>query len=270
MSERGTASNALIIRVMIIKLLTLNVWHGGKLMDPMLAFLERENPDILLIQEASNETQPDRPPYCRTVQMIQDRLHYEATDFAPAFTLVLPELKVERGNAVLSRFQITSSRSTFFNEPYSDHYIDEPANFATSPRNLQHVTLDTPAGNIDVFNFQGVWDLAGDNYSPARQRMSDVIIEAISGLENVLLAGDTNAKPTNQAIRRVDEHLRSVYGHDLTTTFNMRRKTNPGYATAVVDMIFASPSFELLSRQCPDIDVSDHLPVIATFKIDEH
>jgi endonuclease/exonuclease/phosphatase family metal-dependent hydrolase len=253
-----------------IKVLTLNVWHGGKLLEDMLAFLESENADILVVQEAYNDPRPELPPNFRTVEMIQNRLHYPATDFAPTFLQIMPALKSERGNAIFSRFPITHRDVTFFNEPYSDEYYDESPYFATSPRNLQHVSLNTPAGQINVFNLQGVWDLDGDSYSLPRIRMSDIIIQSIKDKPNVILAGDTNAKPTNEAILRIEKHLHNVFARELTTSFNMRHKMNPGYATAIVDMIFTSPAFQIVSHECPDIDISDHLPLIATLQLAKH
>lgn len=47
----------------------------------------------------------------------------------------------------------------------------------------------------------------------------------------------------------------------------MRRKSNPGYATSVVDMIFTSPDIRVVSKSCPDVDLSDHFPLIATLEI---
>ena len=47
----------------------------------------------------------------------------------------------------------------------------------------------------------------------------------------------------------------------------MRRKINPGYATAVVDMVFASSRLKILDHQCPDVDISDHLPLVVKIEI---
>jgi endonuclease/exonuclease/phosphatase family metal-dependent hydrolase len=47
----------------------------------------------------------------------------------------------------------------------------------------------------------------------------------------------------------------------------MHRKDNPGYATAAVDMLFVSPGIKIIDRQCPDVDISDHLPVVATLEV---
>lgn len=123
------------------------------------------------------------------------------------------------------------------------------------------------ATEINFFNFQGVWDMDGDNYSPKRKKMSEVILEEIKDKPNVIVLGDTNAKPTNPAIKNIERELKSVFGSSAQTTFNMRRKDNPGYAAAAVDMIFVSPNIKILETSIPNIDISDHLPLVTTIKI---
>ena len=125
----------------------------------------------------------------------------------------------------------------------------------------------TSSSDLDGEPLTFGWDLNGDNFSEQRRRMSNVIIAESAGKPNVLLAGDTNAKPTNQAMRNVELHLKSVFGNRLTTSFNMRRKDNPGYATAVVDLMYVSPTVRIVSYDCPDVDISDHLPLIATVRL---
>ena len=58
-----------------------------------------------------------------------------------------------------------------------------------------------------------------------------------------------------------------MFKDELKTTFNMKRKTDPGYAAAVVDMIFISKNIEVISHDCPQVDISDHLPLVCKFNI---
>jgi endonuclease/exonuclease/phosphatase family metal-dependent hydrolase len=251
---------------MTVKILSLNTWHSILLND-ILDFLRQEDADILLLQEVYDGKDSDLEPKYRTFDIVKEQLNYPATDFASAVIDNADKIKVRQGNAIFSKFPITSQKVTFFNEPYSEDYAGTPETYPTCPRNLQHVVLETPIGEVNVFNLQGVWDLDGDNYSERRQKMSQVIIDNVKNKPNVLLAGDTNAKPTNKAMRNIEQHLNSVFGNDLKTTFNMRRKDNPGYATAAVDLMYVSPNIEVLDRKCPDVDISDHLPIMATLQI---
>lgn len=255
---------------MTFKFISLNLWFGGILLDDIVDFLKEQNADIVVLQEVFESEDKKLPPHYRSIESLQAALHYPYSDFAPAVYDKFPWGGVLNGNAVLSRFPITNRNVIFF-----DHDLDmenprspfDPQFFPITPRNLQHVSLETTAGELNVFNLQGVWDLDGDNVSPQRQKMSDAILHAISGKQNVIVAGDTNAKYTNPVMRAIETQLTNVFGDSLETSFNMKRKDNPGYATAVVDMIYADKNLGITSRLCPNIDISDHLPLVATFDI---
>ena len=49
----------------------------------------------------------------------------------------------------------------------------------------------------------------------------------------------------------------------------MKHNDKGGYATAAVDMIFVSPNIKIIEHDCPDVDISDHLPLVTTMSIDE-
>jgi endonuclease/exonuclease/phosphatase family metal-dependent hydrolase len=253
---------------MRIKCISINVWQGGNIFDALLDFIATEQPDILLLQEVYDSKDPLLERKYRTFEVLKQAcgdLPYH--DFAAAFVDNRAEGNIPQGNAVFSKFPITARDVRFFNEPYREDYVEVPENFPTCPRNLQHVTLETPAGELDVYNLQGVWDLDGDNDSLQRQRMSTVILEAVAGKPHVIVAGDTNAKPTNPAMLAIEARLTNVFKDAMTTSFNMRRKDNPGYATAVVDLMYVSPSIRIIERSCPDADISDHLPIIAVLEV---
>jgi endonuclease/exonuclease/phosphatase family metal-dependent hydrolase len=253
---------------MRVKFLSLNLWNG-ELLDSVLDFLKEQDADILILQEVPYAVGENFPKQYRSFEILRTKLLYPYNDYAVGLIHDHPgpQLKIPTGNAILSKFKITESWHSFFHEPFNPDYHDTAENYGTYPHILQHAILETPAGEINVFNFHGVWDLDGDNYSDRRKEMADKIITAIKGKPNVLLGGDTNAKPTNQAIKDIGQHLTSVFGNDLESTFNMRRKDNPGYATAAVDMLFVSPDIKILERACPNVDISDHLPVVATLEV---
>lgn len=252
---------------MKLKFVCLNLWQGGNLFDGILDFLAKEDADVLALQEVYNGTDPALAPNYRSLEVLQDRFHFPALDFAPAFLDNRAEGQIAQGNAILSKFPITAHDAVFFADPYRDDYTEVPANFPTTPRNLEHAVLETPAGPVHIYNLQGVWDLDGGHYSDRRRRMGEAMVKAARDKTKVIMAGDTNTTPDNQAIEAVEKELKSVFAGELKTSFNMRQKTNPGYATAVVDMIFVSPDIKVLDHRCPDVDISDHLPLVATLEL---
>ena len=254
---------------MKIKVVSLNLMHGGEPFDAVVEFLQKQDADLVLTQETYSCDDTSVAKQYRTMQVLPQALGYEHTHFAPTYRdFDRTDGKSQRGIGIFSKYPLTAMESVFFDGGYTEQYRDVPGRFGECPRNLEHVVVHIPTGDIDVFNIQGVWDMDGDNYSDKRRQMAETIVKEVAGLERVILGGDTNAKPYNQAIVQIDQHLKSVFGKDeLPTTFNMRRKKNPGYATAVVDMIFVSPAIQVVEKSCPNVDVSDHLPLITTLEV---
>jgi len=230
----------------------------------MLAFLKTESPDILMMQEVFNAHDPGLERRFRSLDLLKDQLGYEYVDFAPAMNRVMPEGTVTEGAAIMSRYPITSAGLAYLSASQFGEYIEKRENNPIYPRVLQRATVETPAGEVNVFNIHGVWDMDGDRYSQPRRMMADVILREIKGRPNVILAGDTNARPTNRAMQRVAEQLQPVFAvGELASTFNMKHKSDSGYASSVVDLMFISPELTVLEKACPQVDVSDHLPLVA-------
>ncbi len=252
---------------MKLKFICLNLWWGGNLFPQIIEFLREEDADIVALQEAHDGRDPALKDRLRSLQVLKQELGYPHQDFAEALKLKLPEGKVPSGNAVLSKYTITGRSVVPLFDSTKSEYLDIPEQWPIFPRILQHLSLDTPAGEVNVFNMHGVWDLDGDNPSPQRRTMVDRTLEAIDGKPNVLLAGDTNATTGNPLLRDIEKNLVSVFGRELASTFNMRRKTNPGYATSAVDHMWVSPNIKVLSKDCPDVDISDHLPLVVNLEL---
>lgn len=235
----------------------------------IVEFLQTEDPDIVALQEVYNSNDSSLADNYRSMEMLQAVLGYPHSDFAEAYQESLPTSKVPHGNAVLSKFPISARSFSYLAEPTADNieYKDTAEYWPIFPAPLQYVGLDTPDGKVNLFNMHGVWDLDGDSYSPQRQRMAQVIIAETSHRPNVIVTGDSNAKRTNQAMRDLEAHLQPVFGDELITTFNMKRKDNPGYATAAVDLMYVSPNVKIVSRTCSQVDISDHLPLVVTFEL---
>lgn len=248
---------------MKLKVISLNLWLGGILFDNVIQFLREQDADIVLLQEVFNGTEPTLERRFRSMQVLKEMLDYPYEDFAAAYRdFDLTNGLMQRGDAILSKFPIKERHATFLSGGYSETYRDVPEQYKDCPRELEHVVIETPDGDLNVFNLQGVWDLNGDNFSEARKKMAEVILTAVKGKQHVILGGDTNARPTNKAIQMIEGELINVFKDTLISTFNMRHKDNPGYATSAVDMLFVTPDIEVVSRDCPDVDVSDHMPLV--------
>lgn len=249
------------------KFLCLNLWQGGNLFDETLAFIRTENPDIIALQEVYDGHDPAWERKFRSMDVLQAELDYPHHHFAPAFLERTDFGKVEQGNAVLSRFPIVETEVTFYDVPFGERE-DKPGYYEQTPRNLQRVRLDVQGKELHVLNTQGIWGHDGRD-NDRRMEMGRVIAEQIGrcAAKPLLLAGDFNLNPETKTISLIEASLANIFKGRLVSTFNMQHKTNPVFATAVVDMIFVSPSLQVIEKSCPAVDVSDHLPLLASLEI---
>lgn len=251
---------------MKIKFLQLNIWNGGKLLENLETLLVDQMPDIACFQEVFGGSGAGLPRSYKTIEEFQKIFPGYYYHFAPSFGDIDSHGTFDRGNAIFSKFPIVSSNITFFDLPYRVFAEQKERNFEQTPRVLEHCVVDTGRQILNVFNHHGIWGYDGKD-NPRRLEMAKVVVKQIQGKENIILSGDFNMDPDTETIRIIEQYVKSVFGTTLTSTFNMKQKKDLGYAEAAVDMIFISPTIEVKDKKCLDVDVSDHLPLIATLVI---
>jgi len=254
---------------MTIKFLTLNILQGGLLMDNILDFLNQEQPDIFALQEVYNGQDPNLPVNYRSMQVLSQNFTTWHNYFSASLLSQTPHGNFDLGNAIFSKFPMTQKDQTYIYGNYG-LYPQTPADldWSKDPQALQWAEIEIGNHNLNIFNLHGIWGRDG-NDNPARDQMGQIILDQIKNKPNVILAGDFNLRPSTQVVKNIERHLNNVFKNELTTTFNLSRKdliASPGYATSVVDMIFVSPNLQILSHTCPQVDISDHLPLIMEFE----
>lgn len=249
---------------MQVTVLCLNLWQGGNLMDELLAFVREVNPDVLLLQEVYNGADPSWERKFRSMDVFREEFDYPYDAFAAAFLEQTDFGEVPQGNAVFSRFPIEGQEVFFYDVPYGPRWDVPP--YEKTPRNLQRVEISVGGTPVQLFNTQGIWGTDGAD-NERRLAMGACIAERVKAHERVILAGDFNVQEKTETIARIDALLANVLKGRLATTFNLRRKTHPVFATAVVDMLFVSPSIRVVEASCPNVDVTDHLPIVAVLEL---
>jgi len=252
---------------MKIKLVTVNVWDGGRLLDNIVAFIKKEDPDIVVLQEAYDGKNPNLEKRFRTIEIFQKEFGFLDFLFAPAFLDIQSTGGVEQGNAVLSRFPIVNQEVIFFDKPYGRFDSQSPKHFGLLPAILQHVIISVSNAKLNIFNIHGIWGIDGKD-NERRLKMSKIIVDKIKDKQNVILAGDFNVQPNTKTIQDIEKYLKNVFKDELQTTFNTKRKeVVGGYSTAVVDMIFVSKNIKVLYGHCLAVDVSDHFPLVCILEL---
>lgn len=251
---------------MILKFISLNIWDGGRLFDSVIDFIKKEDPSILILQEVYNGKNPRLEKRFRTMELFKKEFEFPFSIFSPAFLDTQSVGNIEQGNTIFAKFPIISEKVTFFDKPYDRFNSEDIKDFGLIPSILQHGLIGLDNLKLNIFNIHGIWGIDGKD-NDKRLNMSKTIVNEISDKSNVILAGDFNIQPNTRTIQNIERCLKNVFKDGLTTTFNMNRKNRGGYATSVVDMVFVSKNIEVLDHYCPEVDISDHLPLVCTLKI---
>jgi endonuclease/exonuclease/phosphatase family metal-dependent hydrolase len=255
---------------MKVKFISLNLFEGGLFFEKVIDFLEKEKPDIVALQEVYDGKDSSFPENLRSIEILKDFFNGWDYHFAPEFLLVRSEGKIEIGNAIFSKFPIKDKVTKHFGIPFGEFDEKPPkGDYSIQPKNMHCCEIEINKNTYNFCNLHGIWGLDGGD-SEARLKMSEIIVDQIKDKKRVILAGDFNLKPNTRTIRNIEKHLVNIFNGELDNTFNLNVKDldkYPGYASAVVDMIFVSNDIRVLKHVCPRTDVSDHLPLIIEFEV---
>lgn len=253
---------------MKIKFLALNIWHGGIVWEKLIKFVNQEKPDIAVFQEVHSSENKSLEKRFRTMQEFQKEFPWLAYS-AFEETMIEKNTKSLWGNAVFSKFPIKNKKGYLFDGKIFeyDFKVNDPDPSSVT-EGMLGTQIEINNKNYFIYSLHGVWDTHG-NDTPKRFAMEKVIVDALKGNEDIILAGDTNLYPTTQFVKNLEDKLniRNIFGNRLRSSFNMKYKTNPSFAKAVVDMIFISENIKVLKAYKPMVDVSDHYPLIATLEV---
>lgn len=252
---------------MTVKFITLNIWQGGNLLDEALLFLQEKDPDILLMQEVYDGKNFLYEQKYRTFDLVRKILSFPYASFSPAFLDTRTIGNINRGNAVFSKFPILGNTTITYDLPYGKFDEEHPtSSYEKVPMCIEHAVLLIQGNKYNIYNLQGIWGKDGKD-NERRLKMSKVLVEEVKDKERVILAGDFNLNPDTKTIRNVEKYLRNVFKNKLPTTFNMKQKKKLGFAESVVDMVFVSHDVNVIDCSCPQVDISDHLPLVCDLEL---
>jgi hypothetical protein len=130
---------------------------------------------------------------------------------------------------------------------------------------LQLTELRVPGGSLLVANYHGIARPGTKLDTEERLGQSRAIRRILDGHAGpVVLIGDFNLLPDTESVRLLGDGLRNlVIERAIPST---RSRLNPYYGTPQeqphADYAFVSPSLQVADFQVPDIQVSDHLPLL--------
>ncbi len=97
--------------------------------------------------------------------------------------------------------------------------------------------------------------------------MGQNISYCIQDKSNIIMSGDFNINCHTETVDLIEKDLVNIFGDERSTSFNMKHKSKPGYASAVVDFVFVSPNIKVLEHYQLDVDIPDHMSQVVVFEL---
>ncbi len=258
-----------------MKLISLNTW-GGKLFEPLIEFIKENasDTDIFCFQEVFSTTsnhQTEMGFRLNLYQKLQKILPNHNSFFDPcldnyiagSFQKNLVDFNLSWGQVTFVSKQFTvASQGDFFVYGSKDSFNPEYEN--TVPRNVQFLSFVTAGERYTVCNLHGIWVRGPKIDIPARIKQSERIKTFLDQQKGErILVGDFNLDMNTQSIRILEENLVNlVKEYKIPTTRSKHYdKTDDKFA----DYTFVSNDVKVKSFKVPEIEISDHLPMILEF-----
>jgi len=175
------------------------------------------------------------------------------------------------GNAVLTKFPVKNKKVLTLKgfKPLTFEEIDGASAFEIRPqlpRHLLDTIIEIEGREVHAMSWHGAWT-APPTDTDETLRQAKVVADYLKSLSGpFILGGDLNNVSGSKTVRLIGEvaiNWMKDSGAVQTTHPKIHKIVPKGF---LVDYIFSSRHFNLLSISVPEVLVSDHLPVVAEFE----
>jgi endonuclease/exonuclease/phosphatase family metal-dependent hydrolase len=253
----ATDANGITLKIMTYNIRMAGAYRGGWRFEKpgrvaenvakIAAFIRQQKPDIVFLQEVVLESGLGS---FNQAPVLAEKTDMHMWVFGQCINDGLPLHRMIEGDVILSRWPIealTNQKMVGTKAFYDMGAADQSTLWCKTQIAGQDILLAsvhlTPYNTDEtgLTQTQQLLDFAGDR--PA------------------LLAGDFNAEPSEPEIRRIVNTGR--FAAELDGPFTIA-SYNP---RAVIDYIFVPGDWQLLDHRVIQADLSDHLPVVATYRV---
>lgn len=216
-------------------------------LEQIASLIRAQDPDLVFLSEAILECDPCPVNQIATLAQATG-MHTWA--FGENYNFGLPFYRVVGGNAILSRWPL---------EPV--------ANLSLSGRRPFYITKNNRRALWCAVRLAGqrvlVAALHNDSYNQENNLRQVQQLIDFAGAHPTILAGDFNAEPDSPSL----ELLRGT-GQFAGVPTKKRPAIFPAFhPTRRIDFILVPPQWELVKEHVVDTQVSDHRPVVATYRV---
>lgn len=257
---------------MKLKFIQVNIYKG-KFLDALVDFLKTEDADIIAMQEvAAGDVSFFENRDLNLFEYLKEKLgmngvFHSDIDISDSKNSLF-------GNAVFSKFPILRTKIVTL-ASYRPFTLEEFQNnigniWASVPRHVLDATLDVDGTKVHAMSAHGR-RIAPPKDDEENLRQAGVIAEHLKSLrgEPYILGGDFNmplGSKTVDTISAVSNNLMEGLGVSQTLNPRVHILKDKGY---LVDLVFTSGQFKSLNVEVPQVDVSDHLPIVAELEFNK-
>jgi endonuclease/exonuclease/phosphatase family metal-dependent hydrolase len=250
---------------MQFRLMSLNIFHG-QWIERAVDYIKQENIDICLLQEVTNGEVGDTGKfksnnYSRLVESTGMRGVY-----AGIWDFVNQDKVFNLGLAVLSRFPIINSTNYFYYDQLRNLKIEEFDGDKIFPGNVLSSVIEIEKKKVNILTTHFIWSLYPEE-TGKQKKAADALIKYLEKLDSFILGGDFNLTDKSESYQKLTQACVDDRPKALENTLNSRLHRIPGIRLPVDFVFHKGEGLKVLNSRVPDVDISDHLPVIVDYEL---
>lgn len=260
-----------------MKLISLNTW-GGKYFNPLISFIQQhlKDTDIFCFQEIKDTETNIKQLHGYRLNLLSE-IKQILTNFqvfylpvAKSYDDQLNKVNIDLtfGSAIFIKNSIKVT--SYIDHIVSEHkgFIELKKDFSNLPTPLQEASFKLNDKEFTVFNFHGPPRPGNKLDTPRRLweiKNTKEIIDQKSGSK--ILVGDFNLLPETQSIKIIENNMRNLIKefHIERTRSNLSPYFGKPDFQKFADYAFVFPEVDVKNFEVPDVQISDHLPMILEF-----
>lgn len=257
-----------------MKLISLNTW-GGKVYQPLITFIKQQSTDtdIFCFQEVFNTTANLKEvsgfrmnlfdEISKVLENYQGYFaptvdNYIAGSFQPNFI----DFNLSWGLAIFVKKNLSiKSHKDFW--VYGNRGSFNPKDLNSLSRNVQYINIISEGKKFTICNIHGIWVKGGKKDTPSRIQQSKQILSFLDQQDGKkILCGDFNLDIDTKSVKMLESTLTNLIKEYHIK--NTRSKFFPA-KEKFADYTFVSNEIRVKSFEVPEVEISDHLPMILQF-----
>lgn len=174
--------------------------------------------------------------------------------------------QLEFGNYTKSRFEILKAQNVFIENHFT--YNHDHSGWPEEDYRAVLVTDHMVKGKkLRILNYHGIWSrdkLGNKRTLRANKLIYDLALQAEG---EVIICGDFNLFPDTAPMKIFDKNLISLVDKFNIKTTRPASNELSSSKRNVVDYIWLSKGVKIKKFEVPDVEISDHLPLILNFDL---